>query len=93
MRDIDHEHVLNLIGIAFKANGMPLIVLPFMVNGDLLTYIRTVSNVTTKKELVTYGLQIAKGMKYLANKRITHRDLAARNCMLDFNLRLKVRVK
>ena len=37
----------------------------------------------TTRHLLSWSFQIAKGMEYLASKRIVHGDLAARNILLD----------
>ena len=41
MKDFDHPNVLNALGVGFNIdNRLPFIMLPFMVNGDLKTYLK-----------------------------------------------------
>ena len=47
MQEFDHPHILRLKGIALDKENMPLVVLPFMKHGDLLSYIRDELNVST----------------------------------------------
>jgi hypothetical protein len=63
MKEFNHPNVLKLRGVCFGKNDLPMILLPFMANGDLLSYIRDESNLTTVKQLLVFALGIAIGEK------------------------------
>src|SRR5690349_15501263 len=92
MKDFDHPNILTLVGITLDLeNARPYIIMPFMENGDLLTYIRNEANTIDIKQIIKFAIEIAQGMNYLTSEqKIVHRDLAARNCILDDNYHVKV---
>ena len=44
MKKLIHPNVMNLIGVCVDAGPTPYIVLPYMANGDLLSYLRKRQN-------------------------------------------------
>lgn len=86
MKEFSHSNVLSLIGVAWDPVWKAMVLLPYMKNGDLKSYISNEKNRPTVRQLITWGIQVADGMEYLSSLKFVHRDLATRNCMLDENL-------
>ena len=40
MKALNHPNILNLIGVSIDAGESPYIVMPYMANGSLLSYLR-----------------------------------------------------
>ena len=93
MSTLEHSNILSLLAISFKDDDsldQPILILPLMINGDLLSWIReNEANCDLSKQM-GFVSDIAHGMEYLSSKKIVHRDLAARNCMLDESMVVKV---
>ncbi len=48
LKDFKHEHVLGLIGVAIEKNH-PYVLLPYMENGDLKSFISNEENVSDQE--------------------------------------------
>lgn len=49
MKSFDHPNVLHILGVGLDPkNGLPFIVLPFMVNGNLKMYLQCKRSKATK---------------------------------------------
>ena len=53
MKDLNHLHVMTLKGVCLDGGPMPFIVLPYMANGSLLSYL--------KKERSNLTVSVAEG--------------------------------
>ncbi|CAG7719737.1 unnamed protein product [Allacma fusca] len=62
-----------------------------MVNTDSgEEMLSTMDDIISRKDLVSWAIQIARGMQHLQNKKVIHGDLASRNVLLYTKDRVKI---
>ncbi|XP_046854218.1 vascular endothelial growth factor receptor 2-like isoform X2 [Xenia sp. Carnegie-2017] len=100
----ENKNIVNLLGACTKGRQL-YVILEFCPHGNLLTFLRSkrsfYESTWEKKiydpekeftliDIVGAAFQIAKGMEFLASRKLIHRDLAARNILLAEEYVMKI---
>lgn len=80
MKNLDHPHIVKLIGIIEEEPT--LIIMELYSYGELGHYLERNKNSLKVLTLVLYSLQICKAMAYLESINCVHRDIAVRNILV-----------
>ncbi|XP_026679377.1 ALK tyrosine kinase receptor isoform X1 [Diaphorina citri] len=87
MQNFKHPNIVRLLGVCFDQHPR-YIVIELLAGGDLKNFLRESRpkperpSPLTVKDLLLSAIDVAKGCKYLEDRRFVHRDIAARNCLL-----------
>ncbi|CAD5224165.1 unnamed protein product [Bursaphelenchus okinawaensis] len=81
MQQLKHENVVKCFGLDSSETQFKL-VLDLCPGGSLLSHLRHCGHDIKMNERVIFGLEAARGLKYLHKVKCLHRDIAARNCLL-----------
>ncbi|XP_048657496.1 protein-tyrosine kinase 2-beta isoform X8 [Marmota marmota marmota] len=80
MKNLDHPHIVKLIGIIEEEPTW--IIMELYSYGELGHYLERNKNSLKVPTLVLYALQICKAMAYLESISCVHRDIAVRNILV-----------
>lgn len=94
-----HENIVTVLGVSSQ-KGELCMIMEYCCFGNLRTFLKQRRptrppmpppvEVLTRSNLISYCLQVAKGMDYLASKKCIHRDIAARNVLVADNYVVKI---
>lgn len=99
MKRFSHKNIVKLLGVVTKTQPLHTL-MEFCLYGDLKTYLLARRHLANKnvegseevspKRLTNMGLDIARGLSYLAEMKYVHRDLACRNCLINAQRVVKI---
>ncbi|XP_009994997.1 PREDICTED: ephrin type-A receptor 10 [Chaetura pelagica] len=89
MGQFDHPNIIRLEGVITRGSTM-MIVMEFMGNGVLDSFLRKHEGQFTATQLVCMLQGIASGMKYLAEMGYIHKSLAAHKVLVSSSLACKI---
>jgi len=81
LRELDHPHIVSLVDRGLTADGVPFLVMPYLLGRSLAEVIQDKERLTLPR-ILTLMQQICAGTAALHDKGIIHRDLKPANIFL-----------
>ncbi|XP_049911464.1 tyrosine-protein kinase JAK1 [Epinephelus moara] len=91
LKALYHENIVKYKGICQEEGGQAIkLIMEYLPLGSLKEYLPRNKSKTSLSTLLSYSVQICKGMDYLGSRNYIHRDLAARNVLVENERTVKI---
>uniref|UniRef100_A0A8D3D214 non-specific protein-tyrosine kinase n=1 Tax=Scophthalmus maximus TaxID=52904 RepID=A0A8D3D214_SCOMX len=91
LKALYHENIVKYKGICQEEGGQAIkLIMEFLPLGSLKEYLPRNKSKTSLSTVLSYSIQICKGMEYLGSQNYIHRDLAARNVLVENESTVKI---
>nr|XP_020458384.1 tyrosine-protein kinase JAK1 [Monopterus albus]XP_020458385.1 tyrosine-protein kinase JAK1 [Monopterus albus] len=91
LKALYHENIVKYKGICQEEGGQAIkLIMEYLPLGSLKEYLPRNKCKTNLSTLLSYSIQICKGMDYLGSRNYIHRDLAARNVLVENERTVKI---
>ncbi|XP_070765517.1 tyrosine-protein kinase JAK1 isoform X1 [Enoplosus armatus] len=91
LKALYHENIVKYKGICQEEGGQAIkLIMEYVPLGSLKEYLPRNKSKTNLSTLLSYSVQICKGMDYLGSQNYIHRDLAARNVLVENERTVKI---
>ncbi|XP_014268013.3 tyrosine-protein kinase JAK1 [Maylandia zebra] len=91
LKDLYHENIVKYKGISQEEGGQAIkLIMEYLPLGSLKEYLPRNRARISIPTLLSYSVQICKGMDYLGSQNYIHRDLAARNVLMENETTVKI---
>ncbi|XP_038134305.1 tyrosine-protein kinase JAK1 [Cyprinodon tularosa] len=84
LKALYHDNIVKYKGISEEEGGKAIkLIMEYLPLGSLKDYLPRNKSKTSLNDLLSYSIQICRGMDYLGSRNYIHRDLAARNVLVE----------